>query len=207
VVEVACGTYLTYALEMKSSITLRSETGDPDCVIIDGQNPEYYGAIFQCWSEDNTTRIEGFTITGGRMTDHYYGDPGGGMVIGSSDIIVANCHIVGNEATKGGGVSIAWGGQPTFINCDITENRAHYWGGGVIVYDGAFCAYNTVITSNMCDQLGADGYIHGGNAYLHCCVSNLELWDGHSTPIVDTENCDPTSSEATTWGSVKAMYR
>ena len=36
-VEVACGTYYEHSLFIGQQITLTSETGDPDCVAIDGQ--------------------------------------------------------------------------------------------------------------------------------------------------------------------------
>ena len=64
-------------IRMKSGIVLRSETGEADCVTIDaeGQGRVLYGENLA-----NTTRIEGFTTTGG-STDGLPWDYGGGMAL------------------------------------------------------------------------------------------------------------------------------
>ena len=45
-VEVAIGSYYEYNLEMKSGVTIRSETGQPDCVKLDVQQQ---GNAFNCF--------------------------------------------------------------------------------------------------------------------------------------------------------------
>jgi hypothetical protein len=64
---VACGTYIdcthpcpwygNACVVMKSGLTLRSETGGPDCVIIGAQQQ---GKGISCLQVDSTTIIEGF---------------------------------------------------------------------------------------------------------------------------------------------------
>ena len=207
VIELACGTYYSYAIEMRSGITLRSETGEPDCATIDGQYPDYYGAIFQCWSVDNSARIEGLTITGGKSVDHYFGHSGGGLVLSGSDLGIINCRITGNLAYSGGGVVVFGDSHPTFVDCEISQNEATNFGGGVLVR-GVFIAYGTTISANVCPEYGPDGFVSSlGEARFHCCTFDPAQWDVYGTVTIDDENCDPVRREARTWGGVKALYR
>ena len=45
VIELGCGTYIEWGLLVKSGITIRSETGQPDCVTIDGNQPDGFGMV------------------------------------------------------------------------------------------------------------------------------------------------------------------
>ena len=45
VVELGCGTYIEWGLMVKSGITIRSETGEPGCATIDGNQPSGFGSV------------------------------------------------------------------------------------------------------------------------------------------------------------------
>ena len=209
VIEMACGTYIEWGLLVKSGITIRSETGQPDCVTIDGNQPQGFGSIFGCWSVDHTTVIEGLTIKGGRAYDLTYGMAGGGMVISSgSDLTVKRCQITGNYAKAGGGVSIS-SSHPTFVECDISENECQFYPGGVEVGLGAsFTAYETSILSNLSGLEYPDGSVRSGSeAFFYCCDIEVDNWFFEGSYLIDNENCDPVGSKIQSWGSLKVLFR
>jgi hypothetical protein len=69
---VACGTYFEYDLDLKHGVVLRSQTGEPDCVTIDAQGR---GRVMVCGNVVSSTRVEGFTFTGGNTS--FEGSGGG----------------------------------------------------------------------------------------------------------------------------------
>ncbi|MCK4546394.1 MAG: right-handed parallel beta-helix repeat-containing protein [Candidatus Eisenbacteria sp.] len=147
---VACGTYhdCTYpdpdgqlnCVIMKSGVCLRSATGQPDCVTIDAQN---LGRVVYCVGANNTTRIEGFTITGGLVTTFPYPKYcGGGIYLSASAPTIESCVISGNTAENGGGIfcfnsALRGMSRPTLLtisNCIISDNTADFYGGGGITF-------------------------------------------------------------------------
>jgi hypothetical protein len=209
VIELACGTYIEWGLMVKSGITIRSETGQPDCVTIDGNQPYGFGSIFGCWAVDNTTLIEGLTITGGRAYDLIAGMAGGGMAIATgSALTVKRCLITGNYAKGGGGVSISMS-HPTFVECDISGNECEFYPGGVEVGLGAsFTAYETSILSNISGLNYPDGSVRAGSeAFFYCCDIENVNWLFEGSFLVDDENCEPVGNEVQSWGSVKILFR
>ena len=57
-----------------------------------------------------------------------YGDYGGGArFVASSDVVVRNCHFVGNHANwEGGGIRMSLGSVVTLVDCEITGNTASH---------------------------------------------------------------------------------
>ncbi|MBW1688907.1 MAG: hypothetical protein JRS35_28100, partial [Deltaproteobacteria bacterium] len=96
---VVCGTYYEHDITMKSGVCLRSETGEPGCVTIDAKQ---LGRVIYCDELDNTTRVEGMTLTGGYVVGWY--SRGGGLLCYDSPITLKNCVITSNVAigTHGG---------------------------------------------------------------------------------------------------------
>ena len=167
---VACGLYedcthstpdgLTASVILKSGITLRSETGDPECAIIWPR----VGRALYCDGVEETT-VEGFTISEGQSClppDARGG--GGGMYCWGSSLEVIGCTFERNSAAAGGAIysvgpltcrdcrftgndaqgymeiegeggGIYAGGTGSFVldGCDFRENRASGGGGGVMV--------------------------------------------------------------------------
>jgi hypothetical protein len=60
-VEVACGYYCESHINIQSGVCLRSETGDPECVTIDGIGVP----ILRCIDVDEQTLVEGIALTAG----------------------------------------------------------------------------------------------------------------------------------------------
>jgi len=115
-VEVACGTYYEYDIEMKSGINLRSETGLPDCVTIDAAQQ---GRVVYCADVDSTTRIEGFRMTGGLLSGT---DSGAGICCEHSSPRIYQCEFSGNSAPGGAGLSCYDGSAPLLVDAAFTDN-------------------------------------------------------------------------------------
>jgi len=120
---VACGVYYEHDINMKNGVRLLSETGLPECVTIDAQQQ---GRVLYCRFTGSTTRIEGFTITGGYVPyDPSEGNGGGMYILDNASPRVVNCVITGNYADwDGGGVCCHTNASPSFVDCTITSNEA-----------------------------------------------------------------------------------
>lgn len=144
-VEVACGTYYEHNIRMKSGVVLRSATGLPDCVTIDGQQMD---RVIYCLYISPATRIEGFTITGGHteLTFEDEGNGGGILCQDNSSPSIVHCNLVGNySGYDGGGLACESTSSPTVVECNITMNEANNGGSGVR------CELNSNPTFSGCD--------------------------------------------------------
>jgi len=93
---LACGTYYEHGISLISEICVRSETGSPQCVTVDGQE---MGSVLRADSVDGMTSIEGLTIRGGHAAT------GGGLLCIHAIPRVKNCAFLWNGAYgwQGGG--------------------------------------------------------------------------------------------------------
>jgi len=146
--------HFEHSIEMKSGVHLRSWTGDPSDMIING---EYQGLVIDCDGLDSNTIIEGFTITGGLagagggiflqgsspqiincvfVENRADVEGGGAMFVHFfSDPTITNCQFIGNSVSSplpgGGAVWCDWYCNPTFLGCTFTENWAEGDGGAI----------------------------------------------------------------------------
>lgn len=99
--------------------------------------------------------IDGFTLTGGRLTSTLT-DQGGGIECYLSGPRIANNRIVGNVANAGGGIG-AFGSSALITDCVISNNLAGAdgkgWGGGLHLDRSFAVLRNCVIARNA----GSDG--------------------------------------------------
>jgi len=116
---------------------LRSATGDPSCVTIDGAGGR--GTVLVLMDVDSTTRVEGFTIAGGSAT------VGGGMYCQTCDATVQSCTFTGGSATYGGGGVYVDGesyyNDMDFRGCSFSGNTA--MNGAALYHIGSDVAYYT----------------------------------------------------------------
>ncbi len=82
---------------------------------------------------DETSIIDGFSITAGEANGVEDFSRGSGIYCTSADAIISNCTIMGNCAGFLGGGAYVAGGEPVFINC-VFKNNSAVEGGGVHVY-------------------------------------------------------------------------
>lgn len=147
-VAIACGVYPEHGLVLRDGVMLRSDTGEPGCVTIDGQHegtvllgPVGLGA---------RTVVEGVTITGrywqpaveatGKEPAGDGSRGGGGISLFVSGATFRRCVIRANtaESVGAGGVYVG-GGGPSFIDCAFVENVGGRGGGaGVESADAVF---------------------------------------------------------------------
>jgi hypothetical protein len=110
----------------------------------------------------NDLRLENLTVTGGQAP----GQGGGGIVIISGSLTLANCHIVNNSANYGGGVYQAGdGGRVDVINSRIELNTTSNHGGGLFV-NGSAALTNAQILSNTANWHGGGLHVQNGRADL-----------------------------------------
>jgi hypothetical protein len=148
---VACGTYYEHDVTLIPGIVLRSETGLPDCVVLDAQRNGR--GLFGVGLTAGTV-VEGITITGGindeghdfgreeRTPGDWVGVPapgerdwggGGGAYFILSQVTFRSCSFAGNHAAVHGGGLRLEGGSPVLEACAFDENQAGNQGGGLYV--------------------------------------------------------------------------
>ncbi len=155
---VACGEYQERGIELRDDVTVRSETGQADCVTIDGEGLD---RIFLA-TNISGARLEGFTITNGLRSW------GAGIFINVSSITVENCLIHGNTADwpgqqgQGGGIAIEHC-NPTLRNLTIVHNTGPQ-GGGIALYWSHPLVENCLVAYNN----GISMYCHSSVPVISC---------------------------------------
>jgi hypothetical protein len=134
---VACGTYYEHEMIMKDGVSIVSETGEADCVIVDSEG---MGRSFDATLVDNVL-FKGLTLTGGNR------NWGAGISLNTAPITLENCLIHGNTASwQGGGIIIMYC-DPFLRNVTIVGNSAPE-GGGMYVYYSAPTIENSIVAFN-----------------------------------------------------------
>lgn len=189
VIEVACGTYHEYGLVMKSGVTLRSESGDPACVTVDGDS---LGRIFLCSGVSAITRIEGITIRGGRTAGYANELRGAGMLCdGGAALTISHCVFEENACDYGygGGLACVFA-SPVVEDCVFRRNVAHGPGsedglGGAVSCQSSSARFERCLFE---DNAAAN---HGGAMFLNespldmidCVFLSNEAVGGHGGAI------------------------
>ncbi|MBX2893172.1 MAG: right-handed parallel beta-helix repeat-containing protein [Saprospiraceae bacterium] len=133
-------------------------------------------------SDDNTTLLDGFTITGGNANgeggftaegQYYQRYIGAGLVAFGASLSIRNCTFTGNNAdgAPGGGLGGAlyfYLGSPQLDNCTILNNNAHT-GGGFYGNNCTAAIKNCVFYGNKAVfGSAADIDNYGSAAFTHC---------------------------------------
>lgn len=152
---VACGTY-TWAdqgtgseyglVRMKSGIALLSETGEATCVTIDAEDQ---GRLFYCEGVDETSLIQGFTITNGHVPDNL----GGAMYIANSSPRMTNLSFIDNNCGYDGGAISCGGCNSVLTNCTFTSGGAT-WAGAINATSSRLTLIDCAFFDNWCIAKG-----------------------------------------------------
>jgi len=176
-VHVLGGTY-TESITLKSGVEVLGEeagsttiqgTGGSRVVTADG-----VGA---------TTKLDGFTITGGYTT----GNGGGMRNINGSLTVVSNCVFYDNDALTTGGGMYNNASSPTVTNCIFSGNYSSQ-GGGMYNNNSSPTVTNCTFESNITVQLGLGMYNDNNSNPI---VTNCIFWDGSFGNIINTGGSSP----------------
>jgi hypothetical protein len=164
---VECGTYYEHDIIMKSAVTLRSTTGDPTCVTIDAQQ---LGRVIYCTYAHHTTRIEGFTLTGGLVPGN---NEGGGLYCYDrarprlAHLVFHDNHVGAGVEGYGGGMAASWGSQVHLRDAVFSGNSGGA-GGGLFFAEGAVIRLTDVVFINNISKFSGGGlaYEAADSAFL-----------------------------------------
>ncbi len=159
---VTCDTYSpdNQIFLTESGICLRSETGEADCVTINGDN--HGGAVLLCAGVDSSTSVIGFTIADGNQ---YYMDMAGGVLVAGSPKF-RNVHVRDCVGTIYGGM-VCGAGEPTLTDVTFTSNRGDNGG-------GLYCTTDCSARLTRVTFYGNRAYIEGGGMGCISCTPTLE---------------------------------
>ena len=128
IVLVECGIFHEQDLAIPEGVTLKSESGQADCVTIltDGS-----ASALLCFGVSSNTRIEGIIFNGDPGSGTSGVAKGGGMFCSGASPVLVNCRFEQLTATYGGAVFCDTLSSPTFENCVFRHNEARAVGGAL----------------------------------------------------------------------------
>ena len=144
-IQIACGTYNEYDLELPRRVCIRSETRDPSCVTIDAQG---LGRVFSASDITPFTTIEGITLSNG------FSASGAGIYLLNSSPTLKSCAFTDNYADNGAAIHCDQASNPLIDSCTIVGNSALN-GGGIRCVDASPIIMNTSFSDNDADNGGA----------------------------------------------------
>ncbi len=145
VVLVACGEYLEFNLALPSGITLRGDSSDPSCVVI---NAEGAGRVLLASDLSVGSVIENITLRNGAA------NAGAGLDVDTSTVTVVNCHFDGNHASAFGGGLYANESVVVVEQCRFTGNSTDHDGGGLDVVRSTFLITDSYFEGNSAEYGG-----------------------------------------------------
>jgi hypothetical protein len=144
VVLVADGVYYEHEIDMKSGVTLRSQSGANDGVVIDA---EFLGRVIVCEGVDSSARIEGLTLIRGFAPGTWPDNVGAGITCLNSSPTIDGCTLAMGVATYGGGI-FCDRSSPTIVGCTISHNDAQF-GSALYCNENSYPTMeNTLVTYN-----------------------------------------------------------
>jgi hypothetical protein len=154
----------------------------------------------------NSSKLDGFTISGGNANGSYdYEIFGGGVYNDFNSPTIRNCKITTNYAeASGGGVCGIEDSSPVLINCSITNNNAEYSGGG-FYYSTSSSSITAVLTNCLITDNYAD---YGGGIYndfysspllINCTIAGNNAVIGGG--VYNNSSSSPTLNNSIIWAN------
>jgi hypothetical protein len=196
-----------YALSQRN-IVLRETILSGDLQQNDGagfsNNGENAYNVVYCNYCNNTTVLDGFTITGGNASTEADNN-GGGMRCDDSYTTIRNCTFTRNRAHYYGGGLYNKNSSPAIINCQFTDNYAEINGGGI--YNQASSnakIINCVFTRN-------EAYVDGGGIYNinsnPTIINSTIAWNevgSEGGGMYNTNTAHPAVINSILWGNTRS---
>jgi hypothetical protein len=174
------GYSLTNRVVIDKAITVQSVNG-PVVTVICGNSPVGANAV-RCMYVTNGATVNGFTLTNGATLasgDLFNEISGGALHCESRKVVVTNCILYGNSASKQGFGGGAYEG--TLNNCILIHNTGSNQGGGAFGSELDECT----VSANWAAEGGG-----AGNALLNdCSVSNNFASYGGGAANSTLNNC------------------
>ena len=128
-------------------------------------------AVVTCSDADETTVLDGFTITA--ANDNSYFEWGSGIYIYSASPVISNCVVKNNFADDGGGGIFINSGSPTVIHCTFVGNSTERDGGGIKDGGSSTKIIDCVFFDNMAERNGGgiSGGVNGESTIRNCVFS------------------------------------
>ena len=141
------------------------EVADPCDLLTEPTRAENSYHVVSGSGTDETTIVDGFTITSGNAASR----SGGGIVFGNSRPVIINCTFEDNSATDSGGAAAICDLEPapTFINCEFNRNATGKNGGGLWSEESNPILTDCTFTENWAG--GEGGGIYGGAETMTNC--------------------------------------
>ena len=163
-----------------------------------GDNSDNSYHVLNGSSADETTLLDGFTITGGKAEGNNPTGQGGGIYMGFGNPTLINCTFIHNTAIRGGAVSnpSSSSQNPSFIKCKFIGNSANA-GGAIESQGGAPTFTNCVFSGNASESGGGLFNMGSSNAALVNCTlsgnsavsSGGGIYNSWATASVEVLNC------------------
>ncbi|MFH1136819.1 MAG: right-handed parallel beta-helix repeat-containing protein, partial [Pseudomonadota bacterium] len=208
---VAQGTY-PESVDMKSGValyggftgnetTLDARDWEANRTIIDGSTardglPAYHVVVM-----DNlvNSRLDGFTVTGGKADGSWYdtNGRGGGIWVSGGDktIVITHCLVRKNNASGSGGGLYLENSSATIFDCVISQNLStSEGGGGVFFQDSSPTLNNCLINDNQATRGGGVGVNGASPALTNCLVIGNQAGKGGG---IYSEGSSPTLANCT----------
>ncbi|UCG87949.1 MAG: right-handed parallel beta-helix repeat-containing protein, partial [Gemmatimonadota bacterium] len=133
--------------------------------------------VITCGSADESTVLDGFTVTGGNSREHsaLYGsiyNRGGGMYIGRGSPRIVACTFRGNCGDDGTALAMN-GGSPTLVDCTFVDNVSWSRGGGIFSSNASPILSRCSFRGNKAVSQGARGgaiYAENGWPVVANCI-------------------------------------
>jgi VCBS repeat-containing protein/predicted outer membrane repeat protein len=141
--------------------TLSGDIGTP------GDNTDNSYSVVTGSGTDNTSILDGFTISGGNANGGINEGNGGGMYNLSGSPSIANIIFDSNSASFRGGGMYNYTNSPILKNVKFINNSAGYYGGGLFTHTGSLVKLSYVTFIN-----NTSGWYGGG---MHSNMSNVTM--------------------------------
>jgi hypothetical protein len=171
-VKISCGTYYECDLLLKGGITLRSDTGLPDCVAIVQPDPFACDDIL-VFSSAETSVIEGIEFADGSS------DNSGGAIDANGPLVITRCSFSSNAAMMGSGGAVYANGEVSFVDCSFISNRAAFNAGAVYASGGPVTFLRCTFVGNRAVDGNGGAVVGSVRSFYDCAfTANGSTFDG-----------------------------
>lgn len=178
--------------------------GNGNGLIFNGLDENTYHVV-TANAQTGTSRLDGFTITGGNanLADAYFNHGGGVLSLdGGANFTLANCILTKNRGELGGGMANVGNAASQIDNCVFEKNYGALHGGAVTNYLATPTFSNCVFTGNWAQNVGGALYnLATANATLRNCTLVGNVATNANGGTIYNDGSFPTVSNSIIWAN------